>query len=124
MVFGRNIVQLHIIQDQVSRGLNQERPCSRTVMVALNLSKAFDKISIEQLKEDIYETEIPWIIKRWLYNYMRGRQTYVDFRNVTSNHRRMKQGVPQGEVLSPTLFNLYMSKLPSPPQDITIVICR
>lgn len=44
-------------------------------MVALDLSKAFDKISIEQLLEDIFETSIPWVIKRWLYNYLTDQQT-------------------------------------------------
>lgn len=33
----------------------------------------------------------------------------------------MKQGVPQGGVLSPTLFNLYMSKMPTPPDGIVLI---
>ena len=33
----------------------------------------------------------------------------------------MRQGVPQGGVLSPTLFNLYMSKMPLPPDDLKLV---
>ena len=32
----------------------------------------------------------------------------------------MKQGVPQGGVLSPTLFNIYMSKMPNPPSSTNI----
>ena len=33
----------------------------------------------------------------------------------------MKQGVPEGDILSPTLFNLYMSKMPKPLDDIKLV---
>ena len=33
----------------------------------------------------------------------------------------MRQGVPQGGVLSPVLFNLYMSKVPTPPGNIKLV---
>ena len=33
----------------------------------------------------------------------------------------MRQGFPQGGILSPTLFNLYMSKMPQPPDVIKLV---
>ncbi|KAI5727897.1 hypothetical protein M8J77_008348 [Diaphorina citri] len=115
------VTALHTITDKINRGLNQERPCQRTIMVAVDLSKAFDTISIEQLLQDLSETSIPWFIQRWLHNYMSGRQTYVDFRNTKSTYRRVKQGVPQGGVLSPALFNLYMSKVPTPPEDVNLI---
>ena len=69
----------------------------------------------------ILETTLPPTIKRWLGNYLSGRQTYVTFRNINSKYRRVKQGVPQGGVLSPTLFNLYMSRLPLPPEGIKLI---
>uniref|UniRef100_A0A1I8NKY0 Reverse transcriptase domain-containing protein n=1 Tax=Musca domestica TaxID=7370 RepID=A0A1I8NKY0_MUSDO len=43
---------LHAISTHVSRGLNQNRPCDRTVMVALNLSKAFDTVNHATLSEE------------------------------------------------------------------------
>ena len=73
------------------------------------------------LMKIILETTLPPTIKRWLGNYLSGRQTYVTFRNINSKYRRVKQGVPQGGVLSPTLFNLYMSRLPFPPEGIKLI---
>ncbi|KAI5731922.1 hypothetical protein M8J77_018439 [Diaphorina citri] len=112
---------LHLVHEQISNGLNQERPCKRTILVALDLTKAFDTISTEILLQDILDSTILPKIKRWLHSYFHGRLTYVEFRNTKSNYRRMKQGVPQGGVISPTLFNLYMSKIPKPPEDLTLV---
>ena len=33
----------------------------------------------------------------------------------------MRQGVPQGGILSPTLFNLYMAGMPTPPGNIKLI---
>ena len=52
---------------------------------------------------------------------MRGRSTFVEYRGERSNKRKVRQGVPQGGVLSPALFNTYMSSLPTPPANIEVV---
>ena len=52
---------------------------------------------------------------------MQGRQTYVDFRGTKSKYRKVKLGVPQGGVLSPLLFNLYLRNIPQPPAGIELV---
>ena len=45
-------------------------------------------------------------------NYINGRKTYTTYRNHMSRQCQCKTGVPQGGVLSPTLFNIYTSYLP------------
>lgn len=87
-----------------------------TIMVALDLSKAFDTMSFDILLNDINDTNITHLIKRCLFSYLRGRRTYVDFREKTSKNRKMKQGVTQDEVLSPILFNLHIGIKPQPLQ--------
>ena len=78
--------------DHIQRGLNEKRPNKRTVMVAVDLSRA---VKIGILMKITLETTLPPIIKRWLGNYLLGRQTYVKFRNINSKYRRVKQGVPK-----------------------------
>ena len=63
----------------------------RTVMVALDLSEAFDTVNIGILMKIILETTLPPKIKRWLGNYLSGRQIYVTFRNINSKYKRVKQ---------------------------------
>ncbi|WP_435326038.1 reverse transcriptase domain-containing protein, partial [Klebsiella pneumoniae] len=52
--------------------------------------------------------------KRWLANYLAGRCAHVSLAGQSSNIRNFSNGVPQGSVLSPTLFNLYMHDIPPP----------
>ncbi len=112
---------LQSILDHINTGLNQKKPVQRTVSVAIDLSRAFDTVDHQILLDDINQLDLNDYIKRFLCAYLRGRQTYVLFRNSKSKCRKMKQGVPQGGVLSPILFNLYMSKMPAPPGNIKLV---
>ena len=64
------------IHDHIQRGLNDKRPNKRKLMVALDLSRAFDTVNIEILMKIILETTLPPTIKRWLGNYLPGRQTW------------------------------------------------
>ena len=112
---------LQEISDYVTDSLNRPKPRHRTVLVAIDLSKAFDTVNHDILFDDIANLPLNNYIKRFLLSYLRGRLTYVVFRGTRSRYRKMRQGVPQGGVISPTLFNLYMSKLPSPPPGMKLV---
>ena len=90
-------------------------------MVALDLSRAFDCVNHDLLLADILESALPSAAKKWVAAYLRDRQTYVEFRNHKSTHRKVHQGVPQGGVLSPLLFNFYLATLPDPPNGVKTV---
>ena len=112
---------LQAIINHVHTGLNRKKPSHRTVSVAIDLSRAFDTVDHQILLDDIQQLDLNCYIKRFLCAYLRGRQTYVVFRNSVCKYRKVKQGVPQGGVLSPVLFNLYMSSMPAPPGNIVLV---
>ena len=67
-------------------------------------------------------TTIPGTLTQFLANYIRGRQGYTTYANTTSKTRNFHCGVPQGGILSPILFNIYMSDLPThtPPSPTSI----
>ena len=111
---------LYEIEFHITRGLNKRKPVDRTVLVALDLRAAFDTVNINKLLNIILASKIPKYTKRWLCSYLRGGQTYVEFRNAKSNFRKVRAGIPQGGVLSPILFNAYMSGLPTPPDGIKL----
>ena len=57
---------LNCVTHKTSTGLNHPKPCERTVLVALDLMSAFNTVSHEVLLGDIYNTNAPNYIKKWL----------------------------------------------------------
>ena len=51
---------------------------------------------------------------KFITNYIKGRKVYTTYRNHTSSQPQFKTGVPQGCILSPTLFNIYTAYIPPP----------
>ena len=99
----------------------QMAPPARTITVALDMSKAFDTINIHTLIRKLLQTNIPGTIIKFIANYIKGRKTYTTYRNHTSKQRQFKTDVPQGGVLSPTLFNIYTSDLPPPSAPVQVM---
>ena len=87
-------------------------PPARTITVALDMSKAFETINIHTPIRKLLQTNIPGTITKFIANYIKGRKAYTTYINHTSSQRQFKIGVPQGGVLSPTLFNIYTADIP------------
>ena len=68
----------------------------------------------------LHQTNIPHTIIKYIANYIKHRKAYSTFRNKTSTQRQFKNGVPQGGVLSPTLFNIYTSDTPTPQAPVKL----
>ena len=115
------VTALQEVNHHITTGLNRTAPVDRTVLVALDLSRAFDTVDHELLLKDILHLELSNTLIKFLCSYLRGRQQYTVFRGCKSVYRVVRQGVPQGGVLSPLLFNLYMSTLPTPPGNMKLV---
>ena len=95
-----------------SKGVQPNSYPARTITVALDMSKAFDTISIHTLIRKLLQTKIPGTIIKLKAYYIKGRKAYTTYINYTSSQRQFQTGVPQGGVRSPTLFNIYTADIP------------
>ena len=72
------------IDNRIIAGLNKDKLPHRTVLVALDMRAPFDTVNISIIFETICQSTLPPMKKRWLGSYLKGRQTYTEFRNVSS----------------------------------------
>ena len=89
----------------------QKKPHQRTVMALLDYSKAFDRVWIEDLLNDMLDLGIPMKIMKWVRAFLFNRRAVAQVNNTTSSSVAMRQGLPQGSVLSPLLFLFYINGL-------------
>src|SRR4029077_8230552 len=57
---------------------------------------------------------------KFIANYLKGRKAYTLYNNSKSKQKLLKTGVSQGGVLSPILFNIYTSDIPTAPNQVQI----
>ena len=100
---------LKIVQ-LIEDGFQREK-CERSVLVLLDYSKAFDQVWRQKLLLSTHVKGIPLKFIRWLNCFLSDRQAKVRFADSTSKSRPMRQGLPQGSVLSPLLFILFVNNL-------------
>ena len=88
----------------------QKKKMERSVLVLLDFSKAYDMVWQEKLLVDMIEKGVPMQYVHWLRGFLLNRQANVRFCEATSKTYKMRQGLPQGSVLSPILFLFYINE--------------
>ena len=98
---------LNII-DQISAEMDSEK---YFIGIFLDLSKTFDTINHNILFKKLEIDGLRGIALQWFSSCLSGRTQFVSVDSVISNAAEIKCGVPQGSVLGPLLFIIYVNDI-------------
>ena len=94
--------------DSIYQNLDQGKT---SIAIFLDLSKAFDTIDHKILFNKLHHCGCRNISLNWFKSYLTERSQYVVINDTISKTLRITTGVPQGSVLGPLLFLIYMNDL-------------
>jgi hypothetical protein len=99
---------LHNLFDNITKAIDQKE---YTIGVFIDLSKAFDMVNHEILINKIKHYGICGLALDWIKSCFGNRQQYVEYNGAYSSYNSIKCGVPQGSILGPLLFLIYINDL-------------
>ena len=103
---------LIVLLDHISEALDRGE-C--VIGVFLDFSKAFDTVDRSILKMKLNKYGIKGTQLKWFEDYLNDRKQYVTYdKSAKSKSQTIKYGVPQGSILGPFLFSIYILRLEQP----------
>ena len=88
------------------------------VLLAYDFSRAYDTVDHRLLRLRLLEQGIPLCLVNWIWQFLRDRRARTELNGTLSRERAFRAGLPQGSVLSPTLFLLWSAPLISALQSV------
>lgn len=101
--------QLMRVTKYITQGFNRRQA---TGAILLDVAKAFDKVWHDGIIYKMLQLNAPFWIVRIIQSFLQERTFKVKLGTAMSSLKQVEAGVPQGSVLSPTLYNIYTHDIP------------
>ena len=91
-------------------------------IIYLDFAKAFDSVCPAKLESKLKTFGIDDPLLSWFYSYLTGRRQRVIINGTFSNWADVGSGVPQGSLLGPILFLLFVNDMPNVIKSATLAM--
>ena len=95
----------------INRWLTAKTERKYTGVVMVDMSKAFDRVKHSRLIADLFSLGISGLALQWLCTYLSERFQQIKIGDNLSSSTACSRGVPQGSVLGPILFIIYIREV-------------
>ena len=105
--YSTELAALHLVDNMINEIDNGKTP----INIYIDLSKAFDTLNHDILIHKLNYYGVKGSELKLFDNYLSNRKQYTEVNGYKSNTQMIQTGVPQGSILGPLLFLLYINEM-------------